>query len=45
MPPKKEEAADSGIMVLIHLINTATEFKADLNAIHKLLGISQAKNV
>ena len=40
-----QEGRSSDITVLVHLISTATEFKADLNAIHKLLEISQAKNV
>jgi len=46
MPPKKEAAGlNPDVLVLIKLITTATDFKADLKELSKELGIAQPGNV
>lgn len=49
MPPKSpaEDAlkADSSVKILVELIRTATEFKADTSQMAAVCGLTAAKNV
>ena len=48
MPPKglaEAPGTNPDVLLLINLIRTAQEFKADMNAMAKIYDIAQSKNV